>query len=160
MNTGVRRRDGVRILVAEDNPVSSTLLLDMLQTVGLRADSVADGRAALEAMEKRRYELVFLDCEMPEMDGYEVAAALRRQETGSIRTVVIAVTANASVDDEAFCRQAGMDDYLGKPVKMEQLVDALRRWMPVSDGSLDGAADTRSSPDSDKDPPLDVGTSP
>jgi len=121
--------DGVRVLIAEDNAVSQKLLLDMLEYLGLKADGVSDGVAVLEAMTHTAYDLVLLDCQMPELDGYEVAAELRRRQQTGIRLVIIAVTAHVTSADRQRCKDAGMDDYLAKPVTLDRLEAMLRIWL-------------------------------
>lgn len=121
--------DGIRVLVAEDNAISRQLLLNMLQQLGFKSDAVCDGLAVLQAAEGTAYDLILLDCQMPGMDGYGVAAELRRRAQAGVRPVIIAVTAHASPQDRKRCQQAGMDDYLAKPVRLESLERLLRTWL-------------------------------
>jgi PAS domain S-box-containing protein len=123
-----------RILVAEDNPVNRKVVLYMLQRLGLQADIAANGREALEALDARRYDLVLLDCQMPEVDGFDTAREIRRREerTGAPRTAIVAMTANAMRGDRERCLAAGMDDYLMKPLKPEDLEATLGRWLESS----------------------------
>jgi signal transduction histidine kinase/CheY-like chemotaxis protein len=109
------------ILVAEDNPVSRKMLVDMLEILGHPAESVASGQEVLDAMGKKRPELILLDCQMPQVDGYTVAATIRSWHNYQPQPMIVAVTADASVENRNRCLAAGMDDYLPKPVRLEQL---------------------------------------
>jgi PAS domain S-box-containing protein len=128
---------GLSALVAEDNLVSREMLLDMLAIIGCQADAVPDGEAALRTLDARKYDLMLLDCQMPCKDGYEVAATVREREAEGEHMTIIAVTAHASKDDELKCRQAGIDDYLPKPVRLETLQRAMEKWFPA--GSAAGS---------------------
>jgi CheY-like chemotaxis protein len=121
-----------RVLVAEDNRVNQQLMARLLEVRGFRADAAANGREALEALGRIFYDLVFMDCEMPEMDGYEATAEIRRREgrMGARHTPIVALTANAQGGAVQQCLAAGMDDYLAKPIRPEQLDSVLERWVP------------------------------
>src|SRR5262249_8053353 len=114
--------------VAEDNPVNQRLIQRMLEKLGCRVDIVGDGREAVRMALTHRYALIFMDCSMPDMDGYQATAELRRRQLGSARTAIVALTANAMAEDRARCLDAGMDDYLSKPVRLEELREVLVRW--------------------------------
>ncbi len=117
----------LKILLAEDNPVNRKLALHQLKRLGYAADVATTGRAVLEQLEKATYDLILMDCLMPEMDGFEATRRLK-QRLGSQAPVVIAMTANAYDEDRNQCLASGMDDYLSKPVSMEDLQAKLSHW--------------------------------
>ena len=119
------------ILLAEDNSINQLVAVKILARGGFTCDVVADGRAAVEAVQKRRYDLVLMDCQMPELDGFEATQAIRRHEREIGRrpgVYVVALTANAMKGDRERCLEAGMDDYLSKPVKPDLLLAKLRQF--------------------------------
>jgi CheY-like chemotaxis protein len=113
------------ILVAEDNPVNQRVAILILQRLGYRADLAANGREALEAVQRQRYDLVLMDVQMPEMDGLQATREIRAGFQGEDRPRIVAMTANASTSDRDDCFAAGMDDFLTKPVRSSDLRKAI-----------------------------------
>ena len=116
-----------RVLVVEDNSVNQKVILLQLKKLGHSADAVASGKEALATLEKIGYDLILMDCQMPEMDGYEATREIRRREgaSGGRRMPIVALTANALPEDRQKCFAAGMDDYLAKPVRLDELSRAI-----------------------------------
>jgi two-component system sensor histidine kinase/response regulator len=122
---------GTRVLVVEDNAVNQKVIVRMLEKLGCRVDVAADGLESLDACSRMTYDCIFMDCQMPEMDGYTATALVRQREARSGRhTPIIAMTANAMPGDRERCLAAGMDDYLSKPVQAEALEMMLQKWLP------------------------------
>jgi CheY-like chemotaxis protein len=122
-----------RILIAEDNPVNQRVARLQVKQFGFEADIVDNGEEALAALERSEYTLILMDCHMPGMDGYAATRELRRREAGVRRIPVIALTANAYASDREACLEAGMDDYLSKPVTLQDLGQRLSRWSRPED---------------------------
>jgi PAS domain S-box-containing protein len=115
------------VLLAEDNPVNQKVALRFLERMGYTADAVANGLEAVNAFQHRSYDLVLMDLQMPEMDGLEASRRIRRTVPPERQPKIIALTANAMQGDREICLDAGMDDYISKPVKMHEIVAAIRR---------------------------------
>ena len=134
-----------RVLVADDNVTNQRVAQMALESLGCSVDLASDGAMALATLEQRTYDLVFMDCEMPEMDGMEAAGRIRAMEArvaegGSAarhaRTPIVAMTAKTLSGDRERCLAAGMDDYLTKPVHLEALIEMLARWLPAEAGDV------------------------
>ena len=130
------QRRTARILVAEDNPVNQLLVKRMFEKLGFKIELAGSGRAAVKMASAFPYDIIFMDCSMPEMDGFEATAALRTLEAaGQHRVPIVALTANAMAEDRERCLAAGMDDFLSKPVRLEEIRATLERWKIVTYGS-------------------------
>ena len=124
-------REGRLILVAEDNEINQKVIRQQLTLLGYAADIARDGREALKRWESGNYALLLTDLHMPEMDGYQLTAAIRLAEEGKARRPIIAFTANALKGEAEHCRAVGMDDYLSKPVQLAHLRAILHKWLPL-----------------------------
>jgi len=120
---------GKRILVAEDNPINQVVVARTLETLGCKVEVVDNGADAVRSCEGTRYDLLLMDIQMPEMNGYEATAEIREAEGDLLHTPIVAMTALAVKGDREACLEAGMDDYLTKPVRRKELVAALKRWL-------------------------------
>jgi CheY-like chemotaxis protein/HPt (histidine-containing phosphotransfer) domain-containing protein len=125
-------REGSVVLLAEDHPINQRVLVHQLALIGFHVDTADDGCKALELFTAGSYGLVLTDLNMPVMDGFELARAVRRQEAerGLARTPIVALSANVMPEESERCAAAGMDDFVGKPASMPVLADKLRRWLP------------------------------
>ncbi|MBA2381090.1 MAG: response regulator [Chloroflexi bacterium] len=132
-----RAHTQARILLAEDNLVNQRIAVKMLERMGCRVDVASNGLLALEALGAIPYDLVLMDCQMPEMDGFAATRAIRLREGDGRRTPIVAMTANALAGDRERCLDAGMDGYLAKPVRPDDLAAEVSRWLPVADGRDD-----------------------
>jgi CheY-like chemotaxis protein len=135
--TGYKSRAALRLLLVEDNPTNQEVALGILEILGYRADAVSDGRGALAALAQANYDLVLMDCQLPDLDGCEATRLIRLQTT-PVRNhaiSIVAMTAHAMAEDREKCLAAGMNDYLSKPIEPGALERAVERW-------TQGAADT------------------
>ncbi|MCB9988445.1 MAG: response regulator [Rhodospirillales bacterium] len=141
-----------RILLAEDHPTNQFLMKRLLEKLGFaKVDIVDNGQIALEAVEKDEYDLILMDCQMPEMDGYEATGWIRKLEEGGMRHIpIIAMTANAMVGDREKCLRSGMDDYISKPVDAQKFTCLLARWLPGTVSAQETANDEAKRPAGDK----------
>ncbi|MBF0572681.1 MAG: response regulator [Desulfamplus sp.] len=125
------QRQNARILIAEDNIINQKVALSILKKLGFHADVVCNGEEAIKVLRSINYDIVFMDCQMPEMDGYEATRLIREPETGVIDKdiTIIAMTANAMKGDREKCLQIGMNDYLAKPIRPDPLNKILEKWL-------------------------------
>jgi signal transduction histidine kinase/ActR/RegA family two-component response regulator len=126
-----------RILLAEDNVVNLKVALILLKRLGHEADVAHSGREAVNAVERHQYDLIFMDCEMPDMDGFDATREIRRREGAARHTRIVAMTAGVRDADRQKCTDAGMDDYVSKPASMESLRLILDRWLSPHVSSVD-----------------------
>lgn len=119
----------VHILAVEDMKVNLMLLTRILEKHGCKVSSACNGSEAVEMMKENHYDLVFMDCQMPEMDGFEATKWIRQNENNERHTTIVALTADAMTGDREKCLAAGMDDYLNKPFKQEQITEMLKKWI-------------------------------
>ena len=157
------RKKGIRILLAEDNAINQEIALNILGKLGYRADAVTNGKEALKALKNTDYDLVLMDIQMPEMDGFAATNEIRnpQSEVGNHGIPIIAMTAHAMQSDRDACIEAGMDDYVSKPISPKKLSEAIERWIKSheepdlsshggvteNDDALDG--------ETEGDPPID-----
>lgn len=123
----------IRVLLVEDNLINQKVARRSMKHIGLESDLVENGLLAVEAHQKNPYDIIFMDCQMPVMDGYEATRKIRALETNGAEVPIIAMTANALVGDRDQCLEAGMNDYLAKPVKINALRETISRWIESSD---------------------------
>jgi CheY-like chemotaxis protein len=124
---GAPETSSLRILLAEDNPVNQKVALRILDKLGYRADVASNGLEAIEALERQQYDVVLMDVQMPELDGLDATRRICERWPDESRPRIVAMTANAMIEDREACFAAGMDDYLAKPVRAEELAEALDR---------------------------------
>ncbi len=150
-HTGDRRKVSrlfdARTLVVEDNPVNQLVTASLLKRVGCHTDVAANGREAVEMLERFEYDVIFMDCQMPVMNGYEATEEIRRREkSGNRHNIIVALTANTIEGAREDCLRAGMDDFISKPARKEELEAALLKWLPGHVREEQKIADTKSTP--------------
>ena len=118
------------MLVVDDNPINQRVAVKMLEKLGCRVDLAGTGMEALAAICRHPYPLVFMDCQMPELDGFETTRLIRSQEPPGAHLPIIAMTANAMAGDREACLSAGMDDFISKPIIVEELRAKVAHWLP------------------------------
>jgi CheY-like chemotaxis protein len=124
---------GGRILVAEDNGVNQLLVKKILESLGHSCFLVANGQEALAALAQFEFDVVLMDCQMPEMDGFQATREIRKMAVAKLHSIpIVALTANAAAEDVKRCRDAGMNDYLSKPMKKAQLEAILNKWLQAA----------------------------
>jgi CheY-like chemotaxis protein len=133
MDAGMAARHPLRVLLAEDNVVNQKLALRLLQQMGYRADLASNGIEAIECIERQPYDVVLMDVQMPEMDGLEAARRITQRWNIRERPRIVAMTANAMQGDREDCIAAGMDDYVTKPIRVDQLIASLAETRPRTD---------------------------
>jgi len=155
-----RKRRAVHILLAEDNPTNQKLALTLLKRAGYSVDVVENGQMAIEALQRFSYDLILMDVQMPEMNGFEAAQAIREKEGDRKHTPIIAMTAHAMKKDRERCLEAGMDDYVSKPIDPQELFDTINRWIKSQgqEKDLSSSALRPSPPEKEKDLPIDFET--
>jgi signal transduction histidine kinase/ActR/RegA family two-component response regulator len=119
------------VLVAEDNAVNRRVVVAFLRKLGCETETAEDGAAAVKMWREGKYDMILMDCQMPELDGYGATKAIRSQERDGCRTPIIAMTAHALAGDRAACLAAGMDDYISKPIDLPQFAKILQQWAPA-----------------------------
>jgi CheY-like chemotaxis protein len=143
---GPNGKVAARLLLAEDHPINRRIAIAQLKELGMEADVATNGQEAIDAYKRNRYDIILMDCQMPEVDGFDATRAIRAMQArdgGDVR--IIAMTANAMEGDRKACTEAGMDDYLSKPVSLDQLREMLLPVVALT-GDLTGGHEGTSSP--------------
>jgi len=136
--SGNTNRSSFSILLAEDNPINQKVAIRVLKHLGYQADTVGNGKEVIEAIANKSYDLILMDIQMPEMGGLETTQYIRNQEIESQLTpiAIVAITANASRGDQYICRQAGMNDYISKPIQIPELKNILQRYEALKNNKI------------------------
>lgn len=130
MTDNTNNANHLRILLAEDNVSNRKVTLKMLERLGYKADAVINGHEVIQALERQQYDLVIMDIVMPKMSGFDAAKEIRRRFPASKQPKVIALTAFVIPSSKEMCLEAGMDDYIGKPVTMQELAKIIGKHLP------------------------------
>jgi CheY-like chemotaxis protein/HPt (histidine-containing phosphotransfer) domain-containing protein len=136
LDANLARRLPLRLLLADDNPINQKVGLSVLQKLGYRADAANNGLEVLKALEQKVYDILFLDVQMPEMDGLAATREICRRWPPEKRPAIVAMTGNALMGDRERCLEAGMDDYISKPVRIAEIQAALQHWGPLKKSSM------------------------
>jgi signal transduction histidine kinase/CheY-like chemotaxis protein/HPt (histidine-containing phosphotransfer) domain-containing protein len=144
----------LRILLAEDNAVNQKVALLMLERLGYRADVAGNGKEVLQALQRQTYDVILMDVQMPELDGLEATRRIRDETPREAQPCIIAMTANAMPGDRERCLEAGMDDYVSKPVQVEQLIAALRKSVKQTEDVISPIAPMTRKVDTETEAPL------
>ena len=116
------------VLAVDDNPINLMVLTQILTNNGLKVEEASDGIEALEMAKLKKYKVIFMDCQMPKMDGYEATRCIRESDNLNANTPIIAVTANAYDSDREHCLYVGMNDFISKPIDQTRIMTAFKRW--------------------------------
>jgi len=130
-------RAALKLLLVEDDPVNQQVALRMIQRLGFQAHMVSNGHQALEELARASYDIILMDCQMPQMDGYAATHEIRRREGSARHTTIVGLTAHALNGDREECLMSGMDDYVSKPVSLEELAAILEKWIPAMSPEAD-----------------------
>ncbi len=150
------RMDGMRVLLVEDNPVNQELAMALLELMGCRVTLAGNGREAVEATRRERFDVALMDCQMPEMDGYEATRTIRAEESAGQHLPIIAMTANVMEGDRENCLACGMDDFLPKPYRQTDIKAILLRWGGGSARRPESSSESDTTPVRSEDVTLDV----
>jgi len=127
-DTATKKTSKLKILIAEDSPINQKVALHQLRSFGYDADVAGNGIEVLNLLERIHYDIILMDCQMPEMDGYQATTAIRQLDSAKSKIAIVAMTANAMKEDRNRCIACGMDDYLSKPIRKEDLARKLAEW--------------------------------
>lgn len=152
------RLSNVNMLLVEDNPVNQKMTVAMLKKAGFHVDIAENGKKAVEAVERKNYDVIFMDIQMPEMDGFEATKTIRSIEKADKRNIIIAMTAHAMPGDREKCIKAGMDDYIAKPIDPKELFDIIKKWIkPKIEGGETVHSNTATKGDAQPEPQQKAG---
>ena len=132
--SGESQSASARVLLAEDDEINQLVAVSMLQKMGLEADAVSTGKGAVAALSQKHYDLVLMDCQMPEVDGFDATRLIRSKISSVLnhQIPIIALTAHALLENRERCLKAGMNDFISKPITPEELARVVKQWLPVN----------------------------